>query len=225
MASLVALTRSADDSNGTEPPRILRDVDAHLTSNALAATYPLRARIIGYEYDKQFSSTVENLITDEIPFPLAAARADSQTAELVNDIANSAAQLANALNRLDGELRSAAGGDPTPWDKGQLPGTLLVQVLDPNVRRILSGLQAEPDRIDEAGLAWKSIAHRTTRELGNTLLRTIPPEAFVGREVSSSGKTRTVRADTADIDFEWRIKQALSVFDDYADDPESEEQQ
>ena len=224
MASLVALSHAADDSTTTEPPRILAGINALLTEGALDETYPLGAQVIGYEYGQQ-SAVVENLITDEIPFPMAAARADSRTAELVNDLVNSAAALSTALNRLDGDLRSAAGGDPTPWDKGQLPGTHLAQVLDPAVRRILSGLQAEPERVGEAGLAWKSLAYRATRDLGNQLLRTIPPEAFAGREVTGGGKTRTVRADTADINFAWRIKQALAVFDDYADAPDFEEPQ
>ncbi len=223
MESLVALTRSSDESKATDPPRILASIDTLVAGKALDETYLLGAQTIGYEYGTQ-SAVVENLIADEIPFPLAAARADSRTAELLNDIAVSAAELATALNRLDGDLRSAAGGDPTPWDKGQLPGTLLAQVLDPAVRRILSGLQVEPDRVDDAGLAWKTLAYRATRDLGNELLHTIPPEAFVGREISGGNKKRMVRADTADINFAWRIKQALAVFDDYAADLDSEEQ-
>lgn len=223
MESLVALSRPANDSKATDPPRILAGIDALVTDGALDETYRLGAQTIGYEYGTQ-SAVVENLIIDEIPFPLAAARADSRTAELVNDIAVSAANLATALNRLDGDLRSAAGGDPTPWDKGQLPGTLLAQVLDLAVRRILTGLQTQPDRVDEAGQAWQTLAYRATRDLGHELLRTIPPEAFAGREISGGNKKRMVRADTADIDFAWRIKQALAVFDDYADDLDSEEQ-
>lgn len=223
MDALVALSRGSDDPSGSEPPVLVAQIEELLIADALAATYPLRAQLVGYEYGTQ-SAVVENLAVDEIPFPLAAARTDSQTAELIDDMVRSAADLATALNLLDGDLRIAAGGDPTPWDKGQRPDTLLVQQLDPGVRRILRGLQNQPDRAGEAGLAWKEFAYRATRTLGDTLLRSIPPEAFVGRETIGSGKTRTVRAASADLSFEWRIKQALAVFDDYADDIESEEE-
>lgn len=222
MDSLVALSRGADDPGGTDPPKLVAQIERLLTEDALDANYPLSAQVVGYEYGTQ-SAVVENLITDEVPFPLAAARTDGETAELVDDIVRSAADLAAAVNRLDGDLRVAAGGEPTPWDKGQRPDTLLVQRLDPAVRRILRGLQTEPGRVAEAGVAWKSFASRATRSLGNDLLRSIPPEAFSGREANVAGKTRVVRAATADSTFQWRINQALAVFDGYADDIESEE--
>lgn len=211
MDALVAVATAAESTEHSEPPVLLRQVDELNLQGAIPTSLPLNVWLIGYEYGTQ-SAVFENLISDSIPFPVAALRADSAVAELIDGLATSADQLIRVVDRLDADLRRAEGGDPTPWDKGQRPGTRLVQRLDPIVRRILAGLQADPERVDAARVAWHELAKRETRALGQSLLVGLPPSAHVGRVAVVGNKERVVRASTAELTFAWGIRQALDPF-------------
>jgi CRISPR system Cascade subunit CasA len=188
-------------------------LDGHLDPS-----YPLSVAVCGCEYGNM-SAVVENIVADALPLPVAAFD-DPDVRELLLDMATASAKLINDLNSLADDLRRAAGGDPIPWDKGQRPGTLLVPRLDPHVRRVLTGLQRDPDRVDDARRAWFTMARRIARDLADELLRVVPPEARTGRDIEVDNRpARRFNAAIAERDFRIRMNRDL---EDFEDDPQQE---
>jgi CRISPR system Cascade subunit CasA len=89
-----------------------------------------------------------------------------------------------AANTLVDEIRRACGAEKLPWDRGLRLGTALVNDLTPVVRRMLGGLQREPERLDEAEAAWKIVARRLAWAAAEPVLAATPPTAFLGRRES-----------------------------------------
>lgn len=206
--ALLAISDEAEVPGKYESSGLLHQIGDLTAEQHLDDSYPLDVEIVGYEYGTQ-SAVFDNLVADALPLPVAALRSDSDLRALLDQIVNEADALILAINRLDGDLRQAAGGDDTPWNSGQRPGTVLVHRLDPVVRRILRGLQASPGEVEAGREAWHHHARRITRALGNELLSNIGPTAFTGRVVTGGGKTRTVRASSAESSFLWRLDGAL----------------
>lgn len=169
-----------------EPPQDGRSEASRLVKQAgdlydvLGQAYPLRVLTTGMLYGNQ-AAVVEHVVADLTPIPMAALRQEQATWELLNRLVAQTETLTRALDRLDAELRRARGGDPLPWDRGQRPDVELVQRLDLHVRRLLAGLQREPDREEAAAWAWEVTAHRIVWELAERLLDSVPPSAFAGR--------------------------------------------
>lgn len=204
--SLLALPAVLDGQKQVETSRLLSQISALQLTRQLGGTYPLRVEVVGIEYGSK-SAVIENVIADSIPLPLAALLADGRVRSTVERLAEDAESLAAAVNRLDGDLRQASGGDPTPWNQGQRPGTEVIQLLDPVVRRILAGLRDRPDLVDRALDAWEIVAREIVWQVGDRLFASVTPSAFVGR---TEGK-RVHRVATAEFGFRRRVNEVLPV--------------
>lgn len=206
--ALLAISDEALDSPNVRSSTLLGQIAGLEADNRIDATYPMNVEIVGYEYGSN-SAVFDNLVADTLALPIVALRSNSELRYMLDQIVDEADDLITAVNLLDADLRQAAGGDPTPWNSGQRPGTVLVHRLDPVVRRLLRGLQADPEAIDGARDAWHHHAWRLTRRLGDELLASIGPTAFTGRRVTRVGKTGVVRASSAESSFRWRVNKAV----------------
>jgi len=147
----------------------------------LGEDYPLRVLTTGVLYGNQ-SAVVDHVVADLMPLPVAALRQEQAAWELLVGVVTQTHYLSTALNGLHAELRRARGGEPVPWDRGQRPDAELLQRLDLQVRRLLTGLQEQPEREEEAEWAWQEAAHREVWRLAERMLDAVPPTAFAGRE-------------------------------------------
>lgn len=141
---------------------------------------PLQVLTVGVEYGNQ-SAVVEDVIVDMIPLPLAALK-PGEVRQVIESVISEAEGLRRAGNQLDDNLRRASGGSPVPWDKGLRVGDALMHDLNPVVRRLLAGLQQQPDRYREAEDAWRTVARKLAFRAAEPALAAVPPTAFLGRE-------------------------------------------
>lgn len=181
---------------------------------ALGDDYPLRVLTTGVLYGNQ-SAVVDHIVADELPLPVAALRHQASMQETLTEVVEQTQSLANALNGLDATLRRARGGDPVPWDRGQRPDMELVQLIDPQVRRLLAGLQAEPHRQEEAERAWQQQAYRIVLGLADRLLDQVPSTAFAGRH--DPQRNQTYRPANAERAFRARVAGTLERLFDHTD--------
>jgi CRISPR system Cascade subunit CasA len=146
--------------------------------------------------------------------PVAALTMEPTLRNLLLEVAKQANDLVEATNYLEGDLRRAAGGDPTPWDKGARPGDLLLHDLDPLLRRLLNGLQRAGDDVErhESGrMAWEKSAERAAHAIAERLLAEAPPDTFAGREdMYAPGKSKRYCAATAEASFYQRLAGILT---------------
>lgn len=168
--------------------------------------YPLRVLTVGLLYGNQ-SAVVDHAVADLMPLPVAALREHQPVWELLVGVVMQTEDVSKALNGLHADLRRARSGEPIPWDRGQRPTTELTQLLDPAVRRLLAGLQQEPDREDEAAWAWQETAHREVWRLAERMLDAVPPAAFAGREDPRGNYV--YRPANAEATFRMRVAKAL----------------
>ncbi|MGC5664494.1 type I-E CRISPR-associated protein Cse1/CasA [Micromonospora sp. WMMD723] len=176
------------------------------------ADLPLQVLTVGVAYGNQ-SAVVEDILADMIPLPLAALGA-SEVRHLVEAVVEQAEELRRAGNRLDDDLRRAAGGDPVPWDKGLRPGDALMHELNRVVRRLLAGLQREPERREEAEDAWRRSAYVLALKAAEPALAAVPPTAFLGREEDDKQarkQKKTYRASLAEAWYEGAVRKILGV--------------
>lgn len=212
--------RSGHDADAAFDSSALLSQAADLrVSGQIDPKYPLGVEVAGIVYGNM-QAVVDHVVTDALPLPVAALEYESEVRDLVEWVTQSAGELEAAVNRLDANLRRAAGGDPTPWDKGQRPGTRLVHQLDPVVRRLLAGLQRRPELVDEAETAWRVTAQRLAYDVAERLLTSVPPHAFKGR-VSTDGKS-TWRVSMAEARFRRDVRKVLSGHDEDEPDDGSE---
>lgn len=176
---------SADEHAGRYTSSLLEQI-GKLKQRELDPLFPLRILTVGVEYGNQ-QAVVENVISDEIPLPVVALQSDNQVRVFVAEVVDQSEELSRILNRLDSNLRRAAGGDAVAWNKGQHPSEFFIQRVDPYVRRILSGLQREPNRLEEAREVWWEIARRSAVEVADDLLADLPPGTFIGHRDTSKG--------------------------------------
>jgi CRISPR system Cascade subunit CasA len=151
----------------------------------LPKTYPLRLLVVGMVYGNQ-SAVVEDSLDDEIPLPVSALVADDRTREAVIDIGRHSDALITALDRLDQDLRRAAGGDPLPWDKGSHPGAVLSHDRAPLAKSALALIQQHadgPDELERVMRFWEQHAGDLADLHGRRLLEAAPPEVFAGRKI------------------------------------------
>jgi len=194
---------------------LLLEQIARLEASELPDEFPLRVQTVGVEYGNQ-SAVVENVVFDEVPLPVAALRDNPELRLVIEECASEAENLADAIDYLDGDLRRAAGGEPTPWNQGQRPGTLVIQQLDPVMRRVLAGLSNQPWRVDEARDAWRATARRIVQEIARHIQAAAPPTAYRGRK---DDRNHLQRVAIADLRFRRRLSDVLgSVTGDAATD-------
>ncbi|MFI6803843.1 type I-E CRISPR-associated protein Cse1/CasA [Streptomyces luteogriseus] len=192
---LEALLTIERNTAGFETSRLLMQTATASLMGDLPPDYPLRVATCGMVYGSK-DSIVADVLADELPLPVAALRADLTVRESVVRVCEQAETLARALDRLVAHLVRAVGGEPIPPGKGQPPGTKLLYVLDPLVRRFLAGCQRNPDpgELDRAHRAFEQMAERATRAAAHELLQRLPGSAFTGRTVEEkNGATKTTR--------------------------------
>lgn len=129
----------------------------------------------------------EDLLYDAVPLPVVALRRNSSVRGLLEQIVTQAEELRNAANELGDHIRQACGGT-LPANKEQTIGEALVHLLNPAAHRLLAGLQREPDRVEEADIAWQQVARAMAFRTGEQALAVAPPQAFLGRKIHLPGK-------------------------------------
>jgi CRISPR system Cascade subunit CasA len=181
MAALLATTQPT--AEGVSASRVIVQLADLQAENYLPVDLPLQVLTVGVAYGNQ-SAVVEDVMADCLPLPVAALSPDGPVRQLLLELAEQAEQLRVAANRLGDDLRLASGGEKLPWDKSQRLGDALVHQFTPVVRRMLAGLQRQPERADDAESAWKHTARRLALDAAEVALEATPPTAFLGRQRS-----------------------------------------
>lgn len=188
-------------------PRMLAQIADLQAEGHLPADLPLQVLAVGVTYGNQ-SAIVEDVVVDTIPLPLAALSPDSDVRRLLLEVVEQAEGLRSAANTLADNLRQAAGGDKLPWDKSLRLGEILINEFSPVLRRMLAGLQRQPDRVDDAEHAWKITVRQLARQVAEHELAATPVTAFLGRKVDDR---HTLRLSTAESLFNRKINSILGV--------------
>lgn len=203
LAGLLATSVPTDDK--VTAPLLLQQISHLRSEDHLPPDYPLQVLTVGVEYGNQ-SAVVEDVIVDQIPLPVVALVADDSVRAVLIEVSRQAEELREAANRLGDDIRAACGADKIPWDRSQRLGDTLVQELTPVVRRLLRGLQREPERTDDAVLAWRQTAGRLALATVEPALDAAPPTAFLGRQVT---ERLSLRLATAERRFRDAIRRTL----------------
>jgi CRISPR system Cascade subunit CasA len=188
------------------PPLLLTQLSSLADRRFVPPDLRLQLLTVGVQYGNQ-SAVVEDVMADLIPLPVLALDAASDVRMLLIDVVTQVDELRRAADRLEADLRRATGGEQVPWDKGQHLGELLVHRIAPGVRRLLGGLQRDPDRVDDAEVAWKTTARRLALEIAAPVLAAVPPGAFLGRQ---DGK-HVYRVTDADRWYRHAVNKTLGV--------------
>ncbi len=198
---LQSLLATREASSGSQTSSLLLRQLAELRDLQVVSA-DLRLQVLAAQvlYGNQ-SAVVEDVFVDLIPLPISALPEDNPVRELLVSVALQAGELQTAANRLDDHLREAAGGERTPWDRSQRLGDTLVQDLTPVVRRLLSGLQRDPEQVEAAGQAWRASARQRSLTAAAQALAAAPMRAFAGRTFHQGGREWTVRLSTAEAAF------------------------
>lgn len=149
--------------------------------DVIGEDYPLDVLCVGVVYGNQ-SAVVEDVVVRRVPLPVIALveSRGQDLRDLLTGLAGTADAVVLALNRLDGDLRRARGGNPVEWDKAQRLGDVFIAALDDPTRQLLGELQSATV-IEEPFQRWESAAWRVASELADQRLAAAPPEAFRGR--------------------------------------------
>lgn len=183
MTALLATTTSSGPEVTTTA--LLQQLENLQAIGRVPTDLPLQVLTVGVVYGQK-QAVVDDAIVDTLPLPVAALSPDSQVRQLLLDVAEQADLLRMAINILGDGLRRAAGVVEDPKRPSVRihrlqPGEMLMADLDPVVRRLLRGLQRQPDRVDEAEHAWKNVARRIALAAAETAYAAAPPTAFLGR--------------------------------------------
>jgi CRISPR system Cascade subunit CasA len=198
LPSLLATGRQVESVSTSFLLQQLADLRAE---DLVPADMPLQVLSVGIEYGSQ-SAVVTDVMADTVPLPVAALTARGDVRQLLIAVVAEAEALRVAANRLGDGLRQAGGGEKISWDQGQRLGDSLLHDLTPYVRRLLSGLQREPDRLDEAQTAWRDTARAAARAIIDPAVQATAPSAFAGR---AGAKPVSVAIRY----YEWAITEAL----------------
>ncbi|MFC9734356.1 type I-E CRISPR-associated protein Cse1/CasA [Streptomyces roseolus] len=188
--SLLAIERN---TAGYETSGLLVQTATATLTGDLRPDYPLRVATCGMVYGTQ-DAIVSDILTDEVSLPVAALRVDHAVRGSVVQVCEQARALARTVDHLAANLTRAVGGEPPARGKGQQPGTRLLHVLDPLVRRFLTGCQRNPadDELDQAHKAFEILAERATLAVAEDLLHRLPGTAFTGRTITKKEQGKTV---------------------------------
>ena len=207
MEALLA-TRHAT-SNGETSSLLIAQLADLRADRLVPADLQVQMLVAQVVYGNQ-SAVVEDVAVDTLPLPLAALPAGSPVRELLVTMAAKAGELQLAANRLGDAVRESAGGDRVPWDRSQRIGDTLVQDLTPVVRRLLFGLQRQPDAAEAAGEAWRAVARRRALDVVEPVLSAAPASSFAGRTKKSiNGQEFTVRLAGAEAAFRKALNEIL----------------
>ena len=203
---------SPSREDGTGPSRLLRQIAQLQADDFLPPNYPLGIVTAGVEYGNM-QAIVNNVIADEIPLPIAALRVGTPTASVIDTLVRDTDELIKAIDELERNVRIATGSNMPDWGKGQRASDRLVFRLDDIARRVLIGLQREPDRADEARNAWRTAARAAGLTTADELLSSLPLAALVGRKKND----HLYRASNAEAIFQSRLRRALPMEPDDTD--------
>ena len=178
LTSLLA-TRSATNT-GMSSTSLLEQLTGMRLSGDVPDTLSLQVLTVGVAYGNQ-SAVVEDVMVDLIPLPVVALIADAPVRQLLLDVVADAEAVQRAGNILTDDVRRAGGGDPLPWDKSLRLGDALIYQLGGLVRRLLGGLQRNPELVEQAALAWTRAAREMSLAAGEEALSAAPPQTFLGR--------------------------------------------
>lgn len=166
--------------------------------------YPLRLDLTGIAYGQKLGN-IEDSFHDEVPLPLAALRHDGPVRAALLEVVLHAEELAGAVNRLDGDLRRAAGAEPVPRDAWHQPGERLLALLGPLVLALLRALRhmgEDEAACDEKLTRWEQEARQRTWQVAEELLHIEAPGIVSGRRVrTKDGTERVYRLSTAEDTF------------------------
>lgn len=202
-------------SSGETAPRLVRQAGDLRARDFLPEDTALRVLTVGVAYGNQ-SAVVEDVVADQIPLPVLSLLADSPVRGLLLEVVEQAEALRVAANHLGDDLRAACGADKQDWSKGLRHGDALIHEFTPAVRRLLSGLQKDPGRTEEAARVWRAVARRTALDIGELALDAAPPGAFLGR-VDGNGYTH--RLSVAEARYRAAITKQLGPPPDDPSDP------
>jgi CRISPR system Cascade subunit CasA len=205
MLPMLAASSNAT-AHGTSSP-VLRHIRRLQHAEVLPQDYPLRVLTVGVVYGNQ-SAVIDDAVADLLPVPIAALDGDGDVYQLIEEIVEQADALRQAVNRLGDDLRTARGGDRVPWDKGQRPGDQMMHDLDRPARDALSSLQHAPDRVEEVRREWSAAARRIAQNRAESLLNSVPPQAFLGRVARNQ---HPQRASTAELWFRVAVAKILGT--------------
>jgi len=211
LAPLLATTTNQQAQDDESAPGQLSQVAKLAQRGYLSESFPLQVLTCTVEYGSQ-NAVIENIATGLIPLPIAALKGDSPVLHLLRDMIRQAEGLRGAANRLDDELRRACGGDPTPWDKGQRIGEVLVHSLTRLLRWTFTQLQHEPDALAEIADGWRERAQDAALDVAEPILNLLPARAFLGRRVERGGaKQSWSRASIAEFFYRRSVREVLGI--------------
>lgn len=195
----------ADVASGL-PPGVVDWVKELRGQGAIEASALVRLRAVGIAYGSQ-SSVVDDLIDDEVVFPLALLATQNQVlAAQASDAVNLADEGVRAVRYLVENLERAAGGTGEAGASWAMESAWAA--LDAPYRDWLAHLSDDDDPLD-AIEEWKSIAHKTLRRIGAEAIAQAGPAAWVGREVSRLGRTDLVNTPRAEA---WFLQSLTKTF-------------
>jgi CRISPR system Cascade subunit CasA len=187
------------------------------SGNCLPTDPPVQVLTVGVVYGNQ-SAVVEDVIVDLIPMPVAALDPESDVRYVIDNAIVQAEKLRHAGNRLDDDLRKACGGENLPWDRGLRLGDALMHEFNSVARRLLAGLQRHPEQYELAEDAWRAKARDLAFNVSKIALSSVPPTAFLGREVAdkngkdASRKKREIyRASLAEAAYRRAVRNILGI--------------
>ncbi|WP_051192065.1 type I-E CRISPR-associated protein Cse1/CasA [Microbacterium luticocti] len=177
-----------------KPPGVI-DWLAQLEEAGVLGSASFRLRAVGVVYGSN-NSVVDDIVADEVSIPLTLLR---QTDRVLAAQADEAVRLADEgvrhLRNLADNLARAAGGE---GDGPRLRAAdIAYSALDLPYRQWLTTLQPGRDPL-EAITEWKGTASSVLRRLGAQLVADAGPTAWVGREVTRTGRTELITTPRAE---------------------------
>ncbi len=201
MAPLLATRAQHEGQSSTRALTQLAEMDG------IPDDYPLGVLTAGVAYGNM-SAVIEEVMTDSLPLPVRALRGDNAMRSDLEEVVNAAEGCMVALNKLADNLRRAAGGDSTPWDKGQRPGDRFIAGLNDPAHRLLRAAQGSPQRMTEHLTNWEETLRTGAWSIADPLLDDAPAATFLGRAEDREGK-QFIRASNAEAFFRAALRKAL----------------
>ncbi|MDR2253967.1 MAG: type I-E CRISPR-associated protein Cse1/CasA [Bifidobacteriaceae bacterium] len=178
LSSLLATQIQTADPRRTMTARMLVQLGEAFDFGILESGYPLDVVTVGVEYGNQ-SAVVESVIAENMPLPVRVLAADDNLRRAVLDAAEQGEKVRDALNRLEGNIREAAGGARLPWEKGDHSGDQVVALLGQEMRWLLVSLRSRANELHEIQRAWERSAWDIASRRGEELLAAAEPSSFV----------------------------------------------
>ena len=128
---------------------------------------------------------------------MVALRADGEDAARLAlvDLVERAERIRRALNDLEYNIRTAAGGDKHDWDKGGHLGDETMPMFAQPTEGLLTHLQRHAGEREAALLAWDEQVAEISWARANEALDGAPISAFAGRKVSNDRMLRLADAE------------------------------